>query len=132
DSSKANRGFLGRSKLHDDLLLLGKELNKQLKFHQRELYYREKNKSVNYFTDGCEKDNENLEKMKADLAKEREAREKERQRHAQEQKEMKETIEELKRLMQAQNRTQNQTSKEATSSQEQERPGDSAYFFGRR
>ena len=132
DSSKANRGFLGRSKLHDDLLLLGKELNKQLKFHQRELYYREKNKSINYFTDDREKDNENLEKMKADLAKEREAREKERQRHAQEQKEMKETIEELKRLMQAQNRTQNQTSKEATSSQEQERPGDSAYFFGRR
>ena len=53
-------------------------------------------------------------------------------KRAQERKEMKETIEELKRLMQAQNRTQNQTSKEATSSQEQERPGDSAYFFGRR
>jgi hypothetical protein len=33
---------------------------------------------------------------------------------------MKETIEELKRLMQAQNRTTNQTSKEATSSQERE------------
>ena len=104
---------------------------KQLKFHQRELYYREKNKSVNYFTDGCEKDNENLEKMKADLAKEREAREQERQRHAQEQKEreesyaqeqkkMKEEIERLRQLMLAQNRTSNQTSKEATSSQERE------------
>ena len=53
-------------------------------------------------------------------AKRAQEREEAEAKRAQERKEMKETIEELKRLMQTQNRTSNQTSKEATSSQERE------------
>lgn len=46
DSAKANRGFLGRSKLHDDLLILGKELNTQLRHAQREIHHYEKEEAV--------------------------------------------------------------------------------------
>ncbi len=123
---------MGSSKLHDDLLRLGKELNKQLKLHQRELYYREKNNSILYLTDGREKDNAEFEKMRIALAKEQKEREQERERHArereeaeakraQEKAEMEAKIEKLERLMQTQNRSQHQPSEE-TAPQDQERP----------
>ena len=124
DSRQANRSFWGRSKLHDDLLRLGKELNKQLKLHQRELYYREKNNSILYLTDGREKDNAEFEKMRIALAKEQKER-------AQEKAEMEAKIEELKRLVQTQNRSQHQPSAE-TAPQDQERPGSSTRSFARR
>ncbi len=124
DSRQANRSFWGRSKLHDDLLRLGKELNKQLKLHQRELYYHEKNNSILYLTDGREKDNAEFEKMKIALAKEQKER-------AQEKAEMEAKIEELKRLVQTQNRSQHQPSAE-TAPQDQERPGSSTRSFARR
>ena len=145
DSRQANRGFWGRSKLHDDLLRLGKELNKQLKLHQRELYYHEKNNSILYLTDGREKDNAEFEKMRIALAKEQKEREQERERHAQERErhaqeqkereqekaEMEAKIEELKRLVHAQKLAPNQPSAE-TAPQDQERLGGSTHFFSRR
>jgi len=73
-----------------------------------------------------------LAQVGKEIAQMRKEREEAAAKRAQERKEMKEEIERLRQLMLAQNRTSNQTSKEATSSQEQERPGDNAYFFGRR
>ncbi|MGA7537001.1 MAG: hypothetical protein WBV88_06710, partial [Candidatus Rickettsiella isopodorum] len=73
-----------------------------------------------------------LAQVGKEIAQMRKEREEAAAKRAQERKEMKEEIERLRQLLLAQNRTSNQTSKEATSSQEQERPGDNAYFFGRR
>ncbi len=129
----ANRGFWGRSKLHDDLLRLGKELNQQLRLHQRALYRREKNKNIDYFADDREKDNAEFEKMRAVFTQEQERHAQEiaemEVKRAQELAKMEAKIEALERLMQSQNLSQNQTSKETASSQVQEKPEGSAHFF---
>ncbi|WP_395496974.1 hypothetical protein [Rickettsiella endosymbiont of Litargus connexus] len=61
-----------------------------------------------------------LAQVGKEIAQMRKEREEAAAKRAQERKEMKEEIEKLRQLMLAQNRTSNQTSKEATSSQERE------------